>query len=53
MQILKPAKVSALDGVTRARCEKCRRFARLLPDETRCDRCTGALPLDFGRGERR
>ena len=31
----------------RTRCAKCRRFARLLPGETQCTRCTGALPLDF------
>lgn len=39
----------------RSRCEKCKRFARLWPGESQCDRCNGALPLEYipGRGERR
>jgi hypothetical protein len=52
MEMLEPARISPLEGVTRTRCQKCRRFARLLPGQLRCDRCVGALPLDFGRGER-
>lgn len=52
MQRLEPTPNRALEGVTRTRCAKCRRFARLLPQQTRCDRCVGALPLDFGRGDR-
>ncbi len=37
------------------RCARCRRFARLLPGETRCARCAGMLALEFApkRGERR
>jgi rRNA maturation endonuclease Nob1 len=31
----------------RTRCGQCRRFARLLPDETQCASCRGVLPLDF------
>ena len=52
MTRLEPTRVSAPEGVTRTRCAKCRRFARLMPGETRCDRCSGVLPLDFGRGDR-
>ena len=52
MERLDVSTVSAPEGVTRTRCLKCRRFARLLPQQTWCDRCEGALPLDFGRGER-
>lgn len=52
MQRLEESRNSAPEGVTRTRCRKCRRFARLLPQQTCCDRCAGALPLDFGRGER-
>ena len=40
--------VCARGGTTRARCATCRRFARLLPGETRCARCAGVLALDFG-----
>ena len=36
-----------LGGVTQPRCEKCRRFARLLPGETQCARCSGVLALEF------
>jgi hypothetical protein len=43
----------APDGTTRKRCATCKRFARLLSNQTECDRCAGVLPLDFGdRGER-
>jgi hypothetical protein len=52
MERLEPMPTCAPEGVTRTRCAKCRRFARLLPQQTRCDRCLGVLPLDFGRGER-
>jgi hypothetical protein len=30
------------------RCEKCKKFARLLPGDTQCSACTGALALMFG-----
>jgi hypothetical protein len=41
-----------LGGVTvvrrfSSRCEMCRRFARLLPGETRCAGCSGVLALEF------
>jgi hypothetical protein len=52
MQRLNASPNCAPVGVTRTRCQKCRRFARLLTGQTCCDRCVGALPLDFGRGER-
>lgn len=29
------------------RCAQCKRFARLWPGETRCDRCNGFLALEF------
>lgn len=32
-------------GVTRMRCTKCKKFARLLPGEDRCAPCLGMLPL--------
>lgn len=34
-------------GVTRTRCKTCRRFARLLPGELECAKCSGALALEF------
>jgi hypothetical protein len=33
---------------TRTRCATCHRFARLLPGQSECNRCLGALDLDFG-----
>lgn len=35
------------EGITRQRCEDCKRFTRLLPNETRCASCAGVLGLDF------
>ncbi|SEP51058.1 hypothetical protein SAMN04489732_115126 [Amycolatopsis saalfeldensis] len=32
-------------GVTRMRCQTCKKFARLLPGETKCGPCMGMLPL--------
>lgn len=32
-------------GVTRMRCAECKKFARLLPGETKCAPCLGMLPL--------
>ena len=52
MTRLEPRRVPALGGVTRTRCAKCKRFARLLAGETLCGRCAGMLPLDFDGGER-
>lgn len=37
----------ALDGVTRMRCTRCKRFAKLLPGERECAPCRGMLPLDL------
>jgi hypothetical protein len=34
-------------GVTRMRCATCKKFARLLPGETKCAPCMGMLPLDL------
>lgn len=46
--------VAPLDGSTR--CVRCKRFARLWPGESVCDRCAGMLPLVYvprpKRGER-
>lgn len=33
--------------VTRMRCAECKKFARLLPGETKCAPCLGMLPLAF------
>lgn len=51
MEMLEPIRISPLEGVAQKRC---RRFARLLPGETRW-RCAGMLALEFApeRGERR
>ncbi|PWW65459.1 hypothetical protein DFQ13_102210 [Actinokineospora spheciospongiae] len=35
-------------GVTRTRCDKCKRFARLLPGDRECAACAGVLALAFG-----
>ena len=35
----------ASTGVTRMRCAECKKFARLLPGETKCGPCMGMLPL--------
>ncbi len=37
----------ASTGVTRTRCASCKRFAKLLPGETKCAPCLGMLPLDL------
>lgn len=34
-------------GVTRMRCEKCKKFSRLLPGATKCPLCMEMLPLDL------
>lgn len=52
MTRLEPARTAAPGGVTRTRCTRCKRFARLLPGETLGGRCSGVLALDFGRGDR-
>ena len=59
MNRLEPCRMPAPEGVTptvsRSRCARCRRFARLLPGETRCAPCAGMLALEFApkAGERR
>jgi hypothetical protein len=49
METIDPAVGPPPEGVThqQPRCGKCRRFARLLPGDTECARCFGALALDF------
>ena len=47
MQTLDDGNRRAPVGVTRLRCAECKRFARLLPGETKCAPCLGALPLDL------
>ena len=47
MQTLDDGNRRAPVGVTRSRCAECKRFARLLPGETKCARCLGVLPLDL------
>jgi len=47
MQTLDDDKQRPPVGVTRSRCEECKRFAKLLPGETKCAPCLGALPLDL------
>ena len=47
MQTLDDDKQPSPVGVTRSRCAECKRFARLLPGETKCAPCLGALPLDL------
>jgi hypothetical protein len=48
MDRLDGARTSAPEGVAQPRCVTCQRFARLLPGETRCARCSGVLALEFG-----
>ena len=48
MQSVEPVSGTPARGVTRTRCEKCKRFARLLPGDTECSACSGALALEFG-----
>ncbi len=45
---VKHGRERAPEWVTRTRCAKCKRFARLLVGQMECDRCVGALELDFG-----
>jgi hypothetical protein len=45
---LEPIPRVPASGVTRTRCEKCKKFARLLPGDTECSACSGALALMFG-----
>lgn len=57
MDTLDPSHSAPPDGATkrRHRCPRCKRFARLWPEETLCDRCNGFLALEFvpRPGERR
>ena len=48
MESVEPTPVVPASGVTRSRCEKCKKFARLLPGDTQCSACTGVLALEFG-----
>jgi hypothetical protein len=48
VQSVEPTPMVPASGVTRTRCAKCKRFARLLPGETTCSACSGALALEFG-----
>nr|CEL14016.1 hypothetical protein [Kibdelosporangium sp. MJ126-NF4] len=50
MTSIEPPVGNCASGVTRTRkrCEKCKKFARLLPGDTSCAACTGALALEFG-----
>jgi hypothetical protein len=36
---------SVSSGVTQTRCQKCKKFARLLPGDTECAACAGHLDL--------
>lgn len=47
MERLDRARVIPPDRATQQRCGTCHRFARLLPGDTDCARCAGALALDF------
>lgn len=47
MDRLEPSRTPAPALGNQARCARCRRFARLLPGETRCASCAGVLALDF------
>jgi len=47
MQTLDDDKQPTLAGGARSRCAECKKFARLLPGETKCAPCLGALPLDL------
>jgi hypothetical protein len=48
MESVEPTPVVPASGVTRTRCAKCKKFARLLPGDTQCSACTGVLALEFG-----
>lgn len=49
MDTLDPVARAALGGAghQQQRCAKCKRFARLWPGESECDRCNGALALVY------
>jgi hypothetical protein len=47
MQSVEPSSGAPASGVTQTRCEKCKKFARLLPGDSECSGCSGALALDF------
>jgi hypothetical protein len=47
MDRLDGARSTAPEGVVQPRCATCQRFARLLPGETECARCSGVLALEF------
>lgn len=42
-----PAVTPPPEGDAQPRCGMCRRFARLLPGETKCAHCSGVLALEF------
>lgn len=48
MESVEPTPMVPASGVTRTRCAKCKKFARLLPGDTECSVCSGALALEFG-----
>lgn len=48
MHSVEPASGTPARGITRTRCETCKRFARLLPGDTECSACSGTLGLEFG-----
>jgi hypothetical protein len=48
VQSVEPESGPPASGVTRTRCEKCQKFARLLPGDTKCSGCSGLLALEFG-----
>ena len=48
MQSVEPTPGVIASGVTQTRCAKCKKFARLLPGDTECSTCLGALALTFG-----
>ncbi len=47
MNRLDGARNAAPEGVAQPRCSTCQRFARLLPGEGECARCSGVLALEF------
>ena len=47
MTTLDDATRRATAGVTRKRCADCKKFAKLVPGETKCAPCMGMLPLDL------
>ncbi|MBE1466125.1 DNA polymerase II large subunit [Kibdelosporangium phytohabitans] len=48
MESVEHTPVVSASEVTRTRCAKCKKYAKLLPGDIQCAKCLGTLALKFG-----